>query len=257
METELLEFNNGNGDTLRGIFVSNSNKGTNALLMVAGFEGSATTQKKFKLLADNVKIPSFRFDYSGIGLSDGDFSKLTVNNLALDIKSAVDLLNRKGFSGLYLVCHSLAACAASLTAEYFDKIVLLAPALNQKDLLRYWFVKSQNDKRKFAELINWNNYKQYLNEEEFLKDCENTKITDMNEISPDYYMENKNANYCSRFKNIQEKIFLIHGLNDDIVPVESLTLNFNNKLLIDGDHDLERPDMISKWLEPAVKFLYE
>ncbi|NMB47798.1 hypothetical protein GYA01_03095, partial [Patescibacteria group bacterium] len=142
MKIELLEFNNINREILRGIFVSKNKDKKKVALMVGGFERSATTQKKFKVLADNLNISSLRLDYTGIGLSDGDFSDLTVQNLATDIKSATEVLNEKGFLEVIVVCHSLSACAVSLIANCFNKIVLFAPALNQKELLRYWFVDS-------------------------------------------------------------------------------------------------------------------
>jgi esterase/lipase len=147
MENELLQFNNIKGDILRGILVLKNESNKKILLMVGGFEGSATTQKKFKTLADNIGFSSFRLDYTGIGLSDGDFSKLSVNNLSLDIKSTIEELNKRGFNQIQVACHSLSSCAVSLLASYLDKIILFAPALNQKELLRYWFVNSLNENK--------------------------------------------------------------------------------------------------------------
>ena len=91
-----------------------------------------------------------------------------------------------------VVCHSLSACAVSLIANCFNKIVLFAPALNQKELLRYWFVDSLEKEKE----IDWRNYKQYLNEEEFLKDCmRSDKMTKANYISSNYFMEGEGKDY--------------------------------------------------------------
>jgi len=257
MKTELLQFNNKKGDILRGILVLNNEQNKEILLMVGGFEGPATTQKKFKVLVDNIEFSSFRLDYTGIGISDGDFSKLTVKDLSLDIKAAIEELNNRGFNKIYIVCHSLSACAISSLVEHFDKIILMAPALNQKELARYWFVQSLNEKQGFAKEINWNNYKQYLNEQDFLRDCKrNDKMTSMNNILSDYFMENIDKDYSSLFVDFQDRVFHVHGLNDDVVPLESMTVNFNNHIFIEkGDHDLERPDMIEKWFESTIKFI--
>lgn len=259
MKTELLQFNNTKGDILRGIFVLNNENNKKILLMVGGFEGSATTQKKFKAIADKIDFSSLRIDYSGLGISDGDFSKLTVNSLSLDIKTAVEELNKKGFNRIYVACHSLSACAVSLMSEHFDKIVLMAPALNQKGLLRYWFTKSLNEKQNLTKELNWNNYKQYLNEEAFLKDCQrDDKMTSMNNILSDYFMENMDKDYSSLLEKYENKVLHIHGLNDNVVPLESITVKFNNNILIEkGDHDLERPDMIEQWIIPIIKFIEE
>ena len=75
MRTELLEFKNRKGNILRGILVLRKEDDKRAVLMIGGFERPTTTQKKFKILADNLNISSLRLDYTGIGLSDGDFLK--------------------------------------------------------------------------------------------------------------------------------------------------------------------------------------
>ncbi len=258
MKTELLEFTNSKGILLRGIFVNKNRNNKKSLLMVGGFEGSATTQKKFKTISDKATISSLRIDYSGLGISDGDFSKLTVKNLSEDIRVGKEFLEKNGFSEIIIVCHSLSACAVALMVNCFNKIILMAPALNQKELLRYWFVQSQNKKQCFSKEINWNNYKQYLNEEEFLKDCRrDEKMTDMNNISSDYFMENKEKDYSLLLEKHKERILHIHGLEDDVVPFESITINLNNILIKKGDHDLERPDMTEQWINPTIKFIEE
>jgi len=52
-----------------------------------------------------------------------------------------------------------------------NKMVFIAPALNQKDLMRFYFVRDSMKQRGDSTKITWNNYKQYLDEEEFLRDC--------------------------------------------------------------------------------------
>ncbi|MBU1167453.1 alpha/beta hydrolase [Patescibacteria group bacterium] len=75
-----------------------------------------------------------------------------------------------------VVAHSLGACALATKIEEIkdkvEKIVLIAPALNQKDLLRYWFVISQMEKSSPDIDITWQNYKEYLDENDFVKDCQ-------------------------------------------------------------------------------------
>lgn len=68
--------------------------------------------------------------------------------------------------------------------EQIGKIILIAPALNQRDLLRYWFVTGQMKKTNPSIEITWKNYKDNLNEEDFLKDCQrDDKMTKANYIS--------------------------------------------------------------------------
>jgi len=251
MKTKLIELNNKKGSLLRGIFVPKNKE--SVALMIGGFESPATTKKKFKVLADNLSISSFRLDYTGIGLSDGDFSTLTIENLVSDIKSTIEVLNKKGFSKIFAVCHSLSACAISLIPDCFHRIILFAPALNQKELLRYWFVDSLEKE------IDWNSYKSHLNEKEFLKDClRKNRMTKANFISPKYFMENKDKDYSDLLSHHQEKILHIHGLNDKTVPISSNNITFKHNIFIKaGDHHLERPDMVKEWLERTLTFVNE
>ncbi len=260
-QTKLIEFTNKTNDLLRGILVQkdDSNK---AVLMCGGFERSTTTEKKFKILADKFierDIPSLRFDHTGCGLSDGNFSKITVGGMVDNLRNAVEFLKEEiEIENISLVCHSLAACVAGeiLKEENFEKIILLAPALNQKDLLRYWFAVSDAKKKNPGIEINWNNFKNYLDEARFQKDCVRTdKTTKVNYISPDYFSENKDKDYSSYFKNNQN-ILHIHGNKDDKVPFESLNISFGNKVIVKGgDHDIERPDMFGQWIDIAVDFV--
>lgn len=171
-QTKLVEFLNKTNDLLRGVLVS-SGDSTRTVLMCGGFERSATTEKKFKALADRLiekNIPSLRFDCAGCGLSDGDFSKITVERMADDLRNAIDFLRKEvGAKNILVVCHSLSACViASLLKEInFEKIILIAPALNQKDLLKYWFCASTMEKRNSNIEVNWGNFKNYLDEKQF------------------------------------------------------------------------------------------
>lgn len=260
-QTKLVEFANKTNDLLRGILLS-SGDNTKAVLMCGGFERSTTTEKKFKILADKLvenNISSLRFDCTGCGLSDGDFSKVTAERMASDARSAFIFLQKETKAkNISVVCHSLAACViASLLNEIkFEKIILIAPALNQKDLLRYWFTKQEEENKRSNVKINWSNFKNHLDEDRFQEDCLRTdKISKFNYISFDYYLENKDKDYSNLFKNSQN-ILLIRGDKDDKVPLGSLNIKFKNEIIVKGgDHDLERPDMFEQWINKAVDFI--
>ncbi|MBU4338124.1 lysophospholipase [Patescibacteria group bacterium] len=260
-QIKLIEFANKADDLLRGILVS-SGDSAKVVLMCGGFERSATTEKKFKALADRLienNISSLRFDCAGCGLSDGDFSKTTVKRMTDDLRSAVEFLKEEAETeNISLVCHSLSACAAGrvLDEANFKKIVLIAPALNQKDLLRYWFTKQEEESKKINIKINWNNFKNYLDEKRFRKDCLRTdKMTKANYISSAYFLENKDKDYSALFKK-NDNVFLARGDKDDKVPLESLNIKFKNEIIVKGgDHDIERPDMFEQWIEKTVDFL--
>lgn len=258
-KTKLVEFKNESKTILRGVLLS-CDKPKGAVIMCGGFERSTTTEKKFKLLADQLienSYASLRFDFSGCGLSDGDFSKITVARLAAEITLAIKLLQKNTKTKkISIVAHSLSTCAVALLINKlsFDKIILIAPALNQKDLLRFWFVTNQMKKRTEIQIA-WNNYKKYLNEIAFINDGKQPrKITKTNYLAPNYFLENQLQDYSTLIKS--NNILVIHGDSDDKVPLQSLKINFKKRIIVkNGDHDLERPDMIDQWLKPVINFL--
>lgn len=259
MKTNLLEFNNIDGKILRGILVDGENNNReNIVLMMAGFERAGTTEKKFKALADKLaenKIDSFRFDVADCGLSDGDFYHMSTQSLADDLSVAVNLSLNLGYKRVSVVVHSLAACALSLLLDKisFEKIILIAPALNQKELLRLWFARINNK----TVAIDWQNFRNYYTEDEFVENLRYDFTTKSHILSSEYMIKNQNIDYSVYYNRYnQENILLIQGMKDDKVPFESLNINFRNQVLIDnGDHDLERPDLIKQWIDKAIAFL--
>ncbi|MEA1963237.1 MAG: alpha/beta hydrolase [Patescibacteria group bacterium] len=253
--TKLIEFSNTRNKSLRGLLLrQNSDK---LVLMCGGFERRTTTELKFKKLADLLEtnnISSFRFDYSGCGLSDGDFSKTAVKTMADELLLAIKAIKKEvNFEILIVAAHSLSACVVANLAKkkLFEKIILLAPALNQKNLLRYWFTKSNA-----KEEINWKNYKQYFNEFQFEADCKKEKrMTKSNFIGSGYFLENKEKDYSDLLINTQN-ILHIHGEKDNDVPLESVNIDFPNQLIIeDGNHDLEKPDIFEIWSQKVINFI--
>ncbi len=259
--SKLIEFQNKNGDILRGIL--NDAQSDNIVIFVHGFERTSATEKKFKDLADalcGAGVSSFRFDFTGAGLSDGDFKYTTVAGMSDDFKNAISQAKKYG-KKISIVAHSLGACSVAKyisegNNKMFDKIILLAPALNQRELLRFWFTVSIMKKEDAFLKITWDNYKQYFDEDKFLEDCtRNDKVARAHYIQSDYFLENKDKNYEEVFKGM-ENILHVHGGNDGKVPLDSLGIEFKKKIVVkSGDHDLERPDMIKQWLSEAVNFL--
>ena len=265
MQTELLEFPNKEGQKLRGIITLANEKPAKSVIFLHGFERCSSTEKKFKALADYLaekNVATFRLDFSGCGLSDGNFSTTTINRQGEDFLRAIPILQRKtGNERISVIAHSLGACVLASVIEkvedQVEKIVLLAPALNQKELLRYWFVTSQMKKIGSTKETTWQNYRQNLDEKAFQEDCARTdKMTKANYISADYFLEGKEIDFSEALRRYDSRVFHVHGLKDITVPIESLSLKFSNRVIVEsGDHDLEKPDQRERWLTDAGDFL--
>ncbi|MDO8520688.1 MAG: alpha/beta fold hydrolase [bacterium] len=263
MPTRLVEFPNARAELLRGVLTGYWTA-RHCVLMLPGYERAASTEPKFKRLADKLDksgIASLRLDYSGCGLSDGDFSENTVVSFSDDVVRALKCLRKRGFKKFCVVAHSLSACIVAhlyATQEIeFDRIVLIAPALDQRALQRYWFVRNTMRRKNRLFRVTWQNYETFLDEQEFADDCARTdKMTSKNFVGGAFFPENKERNYQDDFRPLAGKTLLVHGEHDDIVPIESLGIEFPQRCVIPrGDHELERPDMISVWLPHAADYL--
>lgn len=265
MKTQLLEISNGENQNLRGIISMPDDQIQKGVICLHGFERCSSTEKKFKALSDSLvekMIAVLRLDFSGCSLSDGDFRFTTIEKQADDFVIALrNLKSEIGQQRINVVAHSLGACVLATKIDEIkdeiEKIILIAPALNQKDLMRYWFVTSQMKKSNPEIEITWQNYKQYLDESAFQKDCERTdKMTKANYIDSKYFLEAKDFDFSNKFDFMKDKVLHIHGSKDIAVPIENLNTKFGNQIIIEnGDHDLEKPNQLEQWRNKVVDFL--
>jgi len=262
METILKEYQF-NNYKIRGIFTKVPSTNKNVILCIPGFGRSAVSEKKFKKFSDSLatkNLNCFRFDFLGTGISDGEFKFTTVEHLSNQVKFIIKSLEDDGYKVNSIISHSLGGCVvAKLINEnlVFEKIVLISPALNQKTLQRYWF--SQKRGKSLGKEVTFNNYLNFYDEEMFTKDMnQDGKMTKNDYINKEYFVENMNMDYSNLLINIntnQKNILMIQGLKDEAVPFESQNYKPQNLILVEnGDHDLERPDLIQGWLQKAVEF---
>lgn len=74
-------FGGGKAGAARRVSVNEPGDTAREAVFLQGFERNATVEKKFKAFAGVLAghgVASLRFDASGCGLSDGDFSKTTL-----------------------------------------------------------------------------------------------------------------------------------------------------------------------------------
>jgi pimeloyl-ACP methyl ester carboxylesterase len=264
MQTKLIEFKNQNGEILRGIFAVPKNVSGEAVFL-QGFERNATAEKKFKTFANTLAgygVASLRYDASGCGLSDGDFAKTTLAKRSGELLKALEVMQKEfGRAPINFIAHSVGMCPLAMVFDEIKpivgKMVFIAPALNQKDLMRYYFVCDTMKKKNPGIEINWSNYKQYFDEALFLEDCQRPgRMARENYINAEYFLETKDFDFTHSFDAVKDRILHVHGECDRSVPLESLGVEFPNRIIVPGgDHDLERPDFWEQWFPRAVDFL--
>lgn len=266
MKTELFEVVNKDNTVIRGIVSLPNDWNCKAwVVCLHWFERCSSTEKKFKTLTQDLTEKMFavlRLDFSWCGLSDGDFRSMTIAKQSEEFISAFEAFKRKyHLNKVNVVAHSLGAC---ILAEWqqnieLDKIVFFAPALNQKELLRYWFIVSQMKKKNPELEITRENYSGYLDESAFQEDCKRQdKMTKINNINPEYFLEAEKKDFSNAFEGKEDDILHIHWSKDMAVPRESLNTSFKNTLIVENwDHDMERPDQIKQWKDKVIAFLDE
>lgn len=120
METhhhEIVEFE-GSGGTLSGRLHVPSHAPRGGIVLSHCF----TCSKQLKVtrqLATGIEDGGFavlRFDFTGLGTSEGDFAETTVTTNVTDIEAAARYMTRRGFGPCALVGHSLGGAATLLAA---------------------------------------------------------------------------------------------------------------------------------------------
>jgi pimeloyl-ACP methyl ester carboxylesterase len=262
-------------DQLGGIlFYDDTFDYTNEIVVImGGFARMATDEKILLAIAEKAGKPCFIFDWHGLGMSSGNFGDVTVEKLADDLKRIIGMLFAEGFSKFHFVGHSLGACVIALfTKKYaiiFDigKKILIAPALDQSFLLRYWFARGNN--LDFS-ISNWNaGYKEtchifhgekvslgydaydatkcWNHENEFQKYIHFRKnIKDIN-IDATYWENESQMNYFYHLINndflnfpasvvSDRNLFLIFGSNDKSIPLDSVPIGAEDLFVFHADH---------------------
>lgn len=268
MFTSIVEFKNNNRHNLRGILRGEQDvlQCDHLVLCLAGFEGHASTKIMFKEFSDQVVaqkkgVFTFCLDYQGIGLSDGPYD-IFVESMVNDCLATFEALKASvKFNRLSVFGHSLGGCVVSeLVAKHpalFDKIILLAPALNQQDLLRYYHVRDTMKISQPEQKITWENWQEFLDEKSFQDFVyQGEHPTKKHILDATYFVENQDKSYENFTEEHKNKMLVIHGTKDSSVPLESLQNQYSNNIIIKGgDHHLEFPTQMEQWVSKAVNFI--
>lgn len=224
-------------------------------ILMGGFARVATQEKLLAEIAAELRRPAFILDWHGLGRSEGDFRDATVKRLLVDLKRSISHFNSRGVFKFNLIGHSLGACVIALAATDRDlkigKQVLLAPALNQAFLLRYWFAKERGYDFNYAKWFGYNDQgfrlamqaegkvgvvdSYWPHENEFQQYCTQGREVKGIKILPDYWQTENFQNYD--YPADRSSALHLHGSLDSAVPPMCVELGFIDARLIDGaDH---------------------
>jgi alpha-beta hydrolase superfamily lysophospholipase len=197
---------------------------------------NSAKQKRIATICTENNIAYFRIDHTGCGESEGLLTETTLLTRVNDILSAADILKKTGLtSNSYALFGSSmggATCIAAwnkLVDSGFNMkgIVTLAAPVMGKTITESAIANQQ----------------------------------ELEGIPLSFYKENMQFNLTDCIKSISN-IMIIHGDNDEIVPVVNAGILFENaqkpkKLLIlpGGDHRLSNPVQLNQFIEEASQWL--
>ena len=158
------------------------------------------------LAADN--FLALRFDFSGNGQSEGEFSKSTYSKQVAEMQEASGVILKKGVRRLGLAGHSMGAVIAVLTApriETVKAVCTLAGRLTGLNASNF-FSRSQ------------------------IKELENTgKVSFTSrgrslQLSTEFFADAKQYDLPETVKSLKTPLMVVHGDADEIIPVENAYL---------------------------------
>ncbi|PIR93943.1 hypothetical protein COT97_03880 [Candidatus Falkowbacteria bacterium CG10_big_fil_rev_8_21_14_0_10_39_11] len=261
---QLVEFKNHKKNILRGIF--SPAKSSQGVIFVHGLERN-TSEYKFRNYWQALagKATLFRFDFSGCGMSDGQFTDFTVEKSTEELALAVKKFKRlaPNLKNISLVGHSI---AGAITLNYLqdpkhnlDKVILFGPAFNQTELLKYYFVRSVFKGKKN---IDWSNYQRNFPAPAFAQYIATKKhLRKAHYVFNKFFQENVDLDYQDFFAGCQldlKNLLIIQSKKDVKVPIQSndkLPREIKQIVLKDADHDFERPDWVQQYLAKSIDFL--
>lgn len=246
IEEKPVIFKNSKSKKLWGVLsLPGKEKKAPAVIIAHGFNGSKSNRKFVEIgrtFAQN-GIAVLRFDFSGCGDSEGKFENVSIFQEVEDLKAAYKFLvkhpkidkKRIGFLGYSL--GALIICLFQIKNPVAKTLVLVAPALDQENLIKIWNAPKEIKKWQRQGYLDTSKYRikaQYLDE---VKD------------------------YTSAAFNINIPTLIIHGKKDDDVP-----LRFSRKLLkafagekkmiiVEGaDHNFESYKASKKLINHSLKW---
>lgn len=131
-----IKFAGHNDNILSGV-INGDKDGNCVVITVHGF-GTGKDYRVLRGLAkhlDKKKIATMRFDFSGVGDSEGDVSESSIEQMVNDLNATVSYAKHAGFKKIIVAGHSLGGMVAILVAvmnKDVHALMLMAPVIDMK-----------------------------------------------------------------------------------------------------------------------------
>jgi len=191
-------------------------------------------------------ILALRFDFSGNGQSEGEFSASNYSKQIADMQAAADVIAEKGARRIGLAGHSMGAVIAVLSASRVRTVKAVCALAGRLSGLnaKHFFTRKQ------------------------LKELEDTGRVSFNsrgrslQLSSQFFADAKQYDLQETVKSLKIPLMVIHGDADEIIPVQDAylakTLNPDTKLVVipgadhmfsDEMHRNRTSKLVVKWFK--------
>ncbi len=219
---------------------STNKKKLPTVILVHGFGVDKSEWGMFDDLSEKLAISGFlvyRFDFSGRGESEGDYSKTSLTKQKSDLSEILDFVRSKSNvdkSRIGILAQSFGTAVTVALSPSVHTIILMGSVAHVKEII--------GAKSKWKEL-------NYGGLSKKIKSSGESIV-----IGPQFWKDLDNYNLLESIKKIKCPILFIHGSDDERVPLSEMRAYFENankpkeKAVIDGaNHGLNpKKDIVYK-----------
>ena len=172
-------------------------------------------------------IASYRFDFSGCGESEGNYSDTTLTKLKDDLSVIVNYVKENpniDKDRIGILAQSFGTTVTVALAPKVKSIVLSGAFINPKEIFEQYFGETYN-----PEGIS-------------VKNHTDGRVTN---IKPVFWKDFDNYNLTSNLRGMENSLLLLYGSEDDTIPLSSVDYIYENtnqpknKIIVEGaDHGL-------------------
>ncbi len=249
---EKISFENRRAQTLAGVLHRPESGSTRACAIFAHCftctkNSKAAVRISEALAAQGIEV--LRFDFTGLGQSEGDFSSTHFSSNVDDLADAAAYMGNIGLAPALLVGHSLGGTAALAAAHEIDSVLAVAT------------IGAPADAKHVLQLMNTN-----LEEIESAGKA-TVQLGDQSfDIHKDFVDDVRMQNVCENLRSLRKALLVMHSPVDEVVSIKQAALIYSNALhpksfisLQDADHLLTSDrdsayvaSMLAAWAERYI-----
>ncbi len=202
-----IQFLNLSGEKLAGTFHVPAKDSRHGIILGHCFTCSRHTRilrdLSLALVDEGFKV--LRFDFSGDGQSEGNFSESLYSKQVDDIKTAASFMSAQGASWIGVAGHSMGAMVALLAASEMDNIKAVCMLAAKASALKTNHFLSREG---LEEL-------QLTGRVHFMSRGRNLELTEA------FFADAEKYDLSSIMPSLSQPLMVVHGDMDEIIPVEN------------------------------------